>query len=52
MISWLDIKCNDTGGIWEYSGILVVQMVESCSSKEMGFLNPNFPLSGESGGAV
>ena len=22
------------------------------SSKEMGFLNPNFPLSGESGGAV
>ena len=23
-----------------------------CSSKEMGFLNPNFPFSGESGGAV
>ena len=22
------------------------------SSKEMGFLNPNYPLSGESGGAV
>ena len=22
------------------------------SSKEMGFLNPNFPLPGESGGAV
>ena len=25
---------------------------EQVSSKEMGFLNPNYPLLGESGGAV
>ena len=30
----------------------IQKVSDSNSSKEMGFLNPNYPLSGESGGVI